>query len=110
MGALRDQDIVNHTYEAWSSRTFLTVVKAFCYECMGGTKGEQLNCTAKTCPIFPWKGARSIKAGFREAVELLRKAGRLDLANALQSRLDSADDWEDSPLAEASPAVEPEVL
>lgn len=37
--------------------TLRTAVKAFCTECMGFERARVKDCTSKTCPLWPWRGA-----------------------------------------------------
>ena len=73
----RPPEITTNRREAWASGKIMRVIQSFCYECMGGTRGQTADCTAPECPLWPWRvpGTGNLD-GFREAERLLKEESR----------------------------------
>ena len=76
----RPEDVAQYRREAWASRQFMKVVRAYCRECMGGHVHEVAKCTAPECSLFPLRMGGSIREGFDRAADALEAEGYPDLA------------------------------
>lgn len=65
----RPQMILEKRNEAWKSGNLARVVRAFCFECMGGELGEVARCSAPECPLYPFRLRRSVSDGFNKTAD-----------------------------------------
>ena len=66
--------------KAWASRDLLSVMRAFCVDCMGGQPHLIPGCTADECALFHWRMGKGRKAGFESAAKALHAEGFASLA------------------------------
>jgi hypothetical protein len=92
----RDRRLTDVRCKAWASRDIKRVIRAFCFECMGGHLQEIDQCTAPECPLFHWRGVTSIREGFDLAANALEREGLSDLAASSRRKLQSSrESWTD---------------
>jgi len=81
---------------AFASRKILRVVRAFCFECIGGQAREIPGCTAPGCPLYPFRQARSVRQGFDIAATMLEEQGFHELAaKSRRMVLANRKEWEE---------------
>jgi len=67
-------------HEAWASRSILRVIRAHCFECVGGVASQIPGCTSPDCPLHPFRCVESIRQGFNAAADALEAKGLAELA------------------------------
>lgn len=65
----RPTAIIQKRDEAWKSGNLARVVRAFCFECMGGEIAEIPRCTAPDCPLYPFRIRRSVSDSFNKVAD-----------------------------------------
>ena len=56
--------------------TYKSTVRAFCYECCGFLRNEVDLCTAKLCPLWPFRNSKTVKASpSQDGANIRKKRG-----------------------------------
>ena len=89
-----DQKVVKARLSAWAGYDLMQVIHAYCVSCVGGRVTDIRDCQDNTCVLWPFRAGRGKKAGFEVALELLRAAGRPEIAaRAAERRSSKARAW-----------------
>jgi hypothetical protein len=98
----KHSEFVEKIHRAWASRNLKRVIRANCFECMGGQINEIENCTSPTCAFYPFRNSKiSIRQGWESAVDELKKQGNVELAKkSLDLKQKNAEYWENRNLSE----------
>lgn len=86
---MREETLQVLRRNAWANRNVRAAIRAFCYECIGGSSAAIAECSVKCCPLYPFRLGMPRRRACDYAAELLREEGFPDLAERNETLRDS---------------------